>query len=218
MDSYVKICYTKIGGIDSDKVSITSLRGFFGNYFINIPEFHHHSESSYHYPMIQYKKIGKELIIMGISKYAEVVFEKLSTINKIVINNKEITVNNIQIEITKNKVKLLENTNYQFLTPWLALNEENYKIYLKLASKEQKLFLERILVGNILSMLKGLGIRIDFKIEAKISKISSKTILAHSNKFVGFYSNWNSNILIPKYCGLGKSVSKGYGTIIKKDN
>ena len=55
--------------------------------------------------MIQYKKIGKELIIMGISKYAEVVFEKLSTIDKIVVNNKEIPVNNIQIEITKNEIK-----------------------------------------------------------------------------------------------------------------
>ena len=218
MDSYVSICYSRIGGIDSDKISITSLRGFFGNYFINIPEFHHHSESSYHYPMIQYKKIGKELIIMGISKYAEIVFEKLSTIEKIVINNKEITVNNIQIEISKNEIKLLENTNYQFITPWLALNEENYKKYLKLASKERKSFLERILVGNILSMLKGLGIRIDFKIEVKISKIISKTTQVHYNKFAGFYCDWNSNILIPKYCGLGKSVSKGYGTVIKNDS
>jgi hypothetical protein len=215
MDSYVKICYTRIGVIESDKVSITSLRGFFGNYFINIPEFHHHSESSYHYPMVQYKKIGKELIIMGFSKYAEVVFEKLSTIEKIIIKNKEIKVNNIQIDITKNSIKL-ENTNYQFITPWLALNEENYKKYLKLASKERKFFLERILIGNILSMLKGLGIRIDFKIEVKISKIYSKTIKVHYNKFVGFYCDWNTNILIPKYCGLGKSVSKGYGTVIKK--
>jgi hypothetical protein len=217
MDSSVTICYTTIG-IDSDKIiSITSLRGFFGNSFISIPEFHHHSESSYHYPMIQYKKIGKELILMGISKYAELVFEKLSTIDKILINNKEIPVNNIQIELTKNEIKLLEDTNYRFITPWLALNEKNYKTYLKLATKERKPFLERILVGNILSMLKGLGIRIEFKIDVKISKISSKTTQVHYNKFVGFYCDWNSNILIPKYCGLGKSVSKGYGTVIKND-
>ncbi len=218
MDSSVTICYTRIGIDDADKISITSLRGFFGNYFINIPEFHHHSEFSYHYPMIQYKKIGKELIIMGISKYAEVVFEKLSTIDKIVVSNKEIPINNIQTELTKNEIKLLEDTNYRFMTPWIALNEKNYKLYLNLAPKERKSFLGRILLGNILSMLKGLGIRIDFKIEVKISKLSLKTIQVHYNKFVGFYCDWNSNILIPKYCGLGKSVSKGYGTIIKNDN
>ena len=113
---------------------------------------------------------------------------------------------------------MLADTNYRFITPWLALNEKNYKTYLKLATKERKSFLERILVGNILSMLKGLGIRIEFKIEVKILKISSKTTQVHYNKFVGFYCDWNSNILIPKYCGLGKSVSKGYGTVIKNDN
>ena len=218
MAHYVKICYSRVGIHDTNKISITSIRGSIGNHFIDIPEFHHHSEISYHYPMIQYKKIGKELIIMGISKYAEVVFEKLSTIDKIVASNKEITVTNIQMELTKNEISLLEDTKYRFITPWLALNEKNYKIYLKLASKERKSFLERILVGNILSMLKGLGIRIDFKIQVKISKISSKTTQVHYNKFVGFYCDWNSNILIPKYCGLGKSVSKGYGTVIRNDN
>lgn len=216
MAQHVKICYAKLG-IDSDRISSTSIRGFFGNHFADIAEFHHHSDLSYHYPAIQYKKIGKELIIIGISKYADVVFEKFSLLDKIVLKEKSISLPNVEIQITKDEIKQ-SNINYKFVTPWIALNEKNYTLFIKLLSKERKLFLEKILTANILSMLKGLGIRIEFRINTEISKMHSKTVTVHHNKFVGFYCDWTCNITIPRYFGLGKSISKGYGVVVKNDS
>lgn len=207
----VKLCYATFG-VDSRRLTAASLRGYLGYLFANDAEFHHHSESSHHYPKVQYKKIGSNLMMVGLAEYADIIFEKLSQVDHIVTTDRKIPINNILIEtkvfdVTQNPCR------YYFVTPWLGLNVRNYKKYLELNQKERTAFLEKILVGNILSMLKGLGIRIDFKIELRISKLRSKTTIAHDNKFAGFFCNWDANISLPENCGLGKSVSKGFGVV-----
>jgi len=211
----VKICYASFG-TDSQKVNAVSLRGYMGYLFADDREFHHHSESSHHYPKIQYKKIDQELIIMGLAEYADVIFEKISQVDHVTTESKKLPVHNLILE-TKIFNIVQESSKYCFVTPWLGLNEKNYEKYIMLNTKDKVTFLEKILVGNILSMLKGLGIRIDFKIEVKILKFRSKTVLAHNNRFAGFFSEWDSNISLPENCGLGKSVSKGFGIVKKRD-
>lgn len=209
----VKVCYATFG-VDSDRITAVSLRGYLGYLFANDAEFHHHSESSNHYPKIQYKKINSNLMIIGFAEYVDIIFEKLSQLDNIITNDQKIPINNIILETKVFDVKQ-KPTQYHFVTPWIGLNETNYKKYLVLKPKERTSFLERILVGNILSLLKGFGIRIDFRIEVKIFRLRSKTTLAHNNKFAGFFCDWDANILLPENCGLGKSVSKGFGVIAR---
>lgn len=211
MANTIKVCYAKFGA-NSSNITAVSLRGYLGYLFANDPEFHHHSTSSHHYPKVQYKKVRGDLIIVGISDYADIIFERLSQLEHIVTPTEKIPINNIQLETRLFEIKPIK-TNYRFATPWLGLNEENYQKYRELQNSEKRTFLQKILVGNILSMLKGLGIRIDFRIETKISKIRSKPTIAHDNKFAGFYYDWEGNTSLPDYCGLGKSVSKGFGVI-----
>ena len=46
---------------------------------------------------------------------------------------------------------------------WLPLNSNNYKEYQGMDSIVNKIqLLERVLVGNILSLLKGIGVHVDF--------------------------------------------------------
>lgn len=212
----VKVCYATFD-TDSRQINAVSLRGYMGYLFANDAEFHHHSESSHHYPKVQYKKIGHDLMILGLGEYADIIFERLANVEQIVTANQNLPVSNVMLssnvfEIAKKQYK------YCFVTPWIGLNENNYKKYLRLKQNERKIFLEKILVGNILSMLKGIGIRIDFKIIVKISKLRSKTISVHNNRFAGFMCDWESNISLPENCGLGKSVSKGFGVIRQSDN
>lgn len=207
----IKICYATFDA-DSRLISAVSLRGYMGYLFANDAEFHHHSESSHHYPKVQYKKIGNSLMILGLGEYADILFERLANVEQIVTPNQNIPVSNI---VLSSKIfNIVEKQyRYYFATPWIGLNEKNYKKYLELKQNEQKIFLEKILVGNILSMLKGLGIRLEFKIVVKISKIRTKTITVHGNQFAGFSFSWDSNISLPENCGLGKSVSKGFGVV-----
>ena len=55
----IDVCYAFLE-TDSENIPARNLRGFLGHLFVNETEFHHHTElahQSYHYPLIQYKKI-----------------------------------------------------------------------------------------------------------------------------------------------------------------
>lgn len=208
----VKICYAKIDTEYTKKINATSLRGFLGYLFINDPEFHHHSESSFHYPLVQYKIIDKKLCVIGLNEYADRVFYNISQLDHITLINEKIKITNIEMNIKKIDIKN-EERSYRFLSPWIALNKKNYDIYKNSDRNFRKQFLERIFVGNVLSSLKGLNIFVDFKIEASIQKFRPVQIVVHENNFIGFYVIVKTNILLPLYIGIGKSVSKGFGTI-----
>lgn len=212
-DKRIKICHA-ILDFDSDKnVTPVQLRGFLAHLFVNISEFHHHSDNSYHYPLIQYKRIDKKLAVIGIGEFADVVFDKMSDLDHITTQDQKIPLTNIELQNTTYYPKEIKS-KYKFTSPWIALNKENYVKYSLLAKKDQKQFLEKILVGNILSMLKGIEIFTDQKITVKINSYKSITTTAHQNKFVGFFCDWDSSMTLPEYCGLGKSISKGFGVVI----
>ncbi len=211
-DKKIKLCHA-ILDFDSDKkVTPVQLRGFLAHLFTNIPEFHHHSDNSYHYPLIQYKRIGKKLAVIGIGEFSDVVFEKISNLDHITTLDQKIPLINIELQNNIYYPKQV-TSKYKFTSPWIALNKENYVKYSVLAKKDQKRFLEKILVGNILSMLKGIKIFLDYPIIVKINSYKSITTTAHQNKFAGFFCEWDSSISIPEYCGLGKSISKGFGVV-----
>lgn len=209
----IKICSVVLDFNSEKNVSPVQMRGFLAHLFANISEFHHHSDDSYHYPLIQYKRIGKKLAVIGIGEFADVVFEKMSSLDHITTEYQKIPLTNIELQNTTYYPKTVIS-KYKFASPWIALNKENYGKYILLARKEQKQFLQKILVGNILSMLKGMGIFIDKKITVNIKRYKSITTTAHQNKFAGFLCDWDSSITIPEYCGLGKSISKGFGVVV----
>ena len=62
----IDVCYAFLE-TDSENIPAMNLRGFLGYLFVNDPEFHHHSESSYHYPLVQYKKIDQRLLVLGLN-------------------------------------------------------------------------------------------------------------------------------------------------------
>jgi ribosomal protein L6P/L9E len=207
----INLCYAYLD-LDDKRISSTELRGYLGYLFVNDPEFHHHSPSSYHYPLVQYKMANSKLVVMGIGRYSDVVFERMSQIENIVVPNCKVRVNNIELETVSHEVSH-EQTSYEFTSPWLALNSTNYENFLSSDKNQRKELLQRILVANILSMLKGLDILYKEKIVANIEKYKTKITIAHENKFAGIWCKWNANISLPNYIGIGKSVSKGFGVI-----
>jgi hypothetical protein len=114
----------------------------------------------------------------------------MANFDHITTERQKILLNNIELKNTIYHPQQ-ELKEYKFSSPWIALNEKNYSIYKSLRKDEQKIFLEKILVGNILSMLKGLNIFIDFKIIVKIKNFKMVITTAHQNKFAGFFVNGN---------------------------
>ena len=80
---------------------------------------------------------------------------------------------------------------------------------------EKEEILQRILIGNIISMSKGFNYTVEEKIKCWLN-LQSTYVNIKGLKHVGFVGEFKVNFNIPDYFGLGKNVSKGFGTIKKK--
>ena len=81
---------------------------------------------------------------------------------------------------------------------------------------EKIAILEKILTANILSFAKGIGWHIEQPVKVVIKDVKMernskmKDILVRT-----FEIDFRSNVYLPDYLGLGKGVSKGFGTLRK---
>ena len=193
-------------------LSATQLRGYIGNLFIDDPEFHHHSDHSYHYPLIQYKSIDRKLIVIGLQQYAKILLNKVSQLDHITTPRGSVKVQAVDIQLDTCNIDS-QTHSYQFVTPWIALNEQNYEKFRFLPENERKPFLAKILVANTLSALKWLGIFLNYRATSTIITYAPIKVNTHHNVFEAFHAYFSLNIGLPDYLGLGKSVSKGFGVI-----
>lgn len=196
----------------------TAVRGFFGNMYRNRPEFHGHrgDELIYKHPLIQYKVFGGSALVVGLKEGAYLLkampkLEALEIYHKkypILKQNKNSDV--IPLGLTEKMIR------YSFVTPWIALNEENYESYLVLRKepKDARTLLERILVGNILSMAKAVDYVVKDKIQTKAKLEEVGTIsLKDGVELMAFNGEFEINFFIPEFWGIGKFTSRGYGTV-----
>ncbi len=197
--------------------SPATLRGFICGKFPNNPFLHNHSEKGfiYTYPKIQYKIINKIPMIVGIGEVSESIKE-MSVVEYLYLKGKMYSIVDKKL-LRRNSLIGVTNKmiSYKFLTPWLALDEDNYKRYRKRNPEERQKQLESILVGNIISMSKGLEYVITDKIVAKVDVHEVQTSLK-GTPMLGFLGEFSINFEIPDYWGIGKSVSRGFGTVVKK--
>jgi hypothetical protein len=139
-------------------------------------------------------------------------------IKELDINGEKFSINTKNIELKKEKVGYSSSLHqYQFATLWMALNQTNYAKYHKLKSDVEKQdMLNAILVGHILSFFRNTAVELNAneRLMAKLNVIEKSTKFKE-NKMIAFSGSFIVNALLPNEIGLGKSVSRGFGTIIK---
>ena len=166
------------------------------------------------YPRVQYKIIGGTPSILGIEEGADILRKIAGDIDDFTLLGSRYRVENrvIHEQITPfGPVK--DPVQYRFHTPWAALNTKNYGAYRALSDwKEKKEFLNRILVGNILSMAKGLGMVVDHRIYTH-SRVDEERIRFKGVEMTGFTGEFRVNFAMPDYMGIGKGTSQGFGTV-----
>lgn len=188
------------------------LRGYFGNFFQEYIEFHHHIDEftfQYTYSKIQYKILDGCCVILGVQEAADLLLqlaEKITcfTIDGISYETKpEVRMLFPNLEVTDKKWK------YRFETPWFALNQQNYSKYQK-----GEFDFNKQLRNNILEFFKMCRIRAEKKIEVtgnfKLLVFRQKDI-----SILGFVGEFESNVDMPDDISLGKRKSIGLGRIKK---
>lgn len=195
-----------------------AVRGFFGNMYRDRPEFHGHrgDELIYKHPLIQYKVFGGSALVVGLKEgayllkaipkleYLEIYFQKYPIVKQTISNDA------VPFGLAESMIR------YSFATTWIGLNEENYESYLALRKKpkDAHALLERILVGNILSMSKSVGYVVKDKVQMKARLEENGAIEVKDNaELMAFHGEFETNFIIPDFWGIGKFTSRGYGTI-----
>lgn len=194
----------------------SKLRGYIANKFSEYPILHHHIKEVgllYTYPRVQYKVISGTPSVLGIEEGAKVLKKISDDLNELELGNNTYRVTQRALYEQEVEVKPdRKNHQYRFITPWLALNQDNYKKYKELRDwKEKKEFLNGILVGNILSMCKGLGIVVEKRLHLHSHLDAEK--VEYKVPLTGFTGEFRTNFVIPDLFGLGKGVSQGFGIV-----
>ena len=202
------------------KVKTKDLRGAVSNLYPEERLLHQHREDGkidYHYPLVQYKIINSECLLVGFKDGAELLAKLELATKPLFLGCENYTILTTELEFHHTLIKTTETIQtYSFLTPWLALNEKNYEKYHMFGTlPKRKGMLEGILVGNLISMSKSLGYTVPAPIRADIQKIEEVKTSLKGTPMLGFLGQFSVNFEIPDYWGIGKSVSRGFGTVKK---
>jgi hypothetical protein len=185
--------------------------------------FHNHDGDAvvYTYPLIQYKTLNKHLALVGINEGAQSLESRWRIGQEFELNiagkPTRLMVRSIQSQCFLPAFNNKERNHY-VIKNWLPFNQQNFIEYKEAHTLQERInLLSRVLVGNILSLYKGLGYWIEDEIRADIVEIlKTSTIKYKGAELISFDIKISTNISLPEHCGLGKGVSKGYGTIAQR--
>lgn len=183
--------------------------------------FHNHQGESfrYMYPLIQYKRIKGNAAIFCIKEGVEEIGKFFSQCDfQVMIGERSEKLKVADIKAEQTIVQVWEDMFTYYLNNWMPLNEDNYQKYIKLEGVAEKTqFLEKILIGNILSFCKGVDITIDKEIVCKIVQLDTPRVVKFKDiSKLNFEVVFKSNISLPNYMGLGKGASVGHGMVVRK--
>ena len=194
---------------------IPKIRGFIASRHPEYDELHNHNGDKfiYRYPLIQYKDIEGKPGIIGINEGADILISLEDKINGVKIGDTNIEIYEKSITYVRSRFEATDSLlKYSFCSPWMCLNEKNYKTYYISDENDRIKLLKKILVGNILSMSKRFNYTVDKQLNAYIN-VSPCKVNFKNNEMIGFKGEFLVNFRIPEYMGLGKSVSRGLGTV-----
>ena len=211
----LNICRLELLNIKMKPRDSEKIRGYLGNKYEELDILHNHKNDKfiYRYPKVQYKIIKNKPIILGINEGSNIISNIGINDDMLIIGDKPINTFEKKISINNNEYGIANDyIKYEFLSPWIALNQKNIDIYRNSSEMEKEEILKKILIGNIISMSKGLNYTVSDQVKCWIN-LRKVNINIKDIKHIGFMGEFKVNFNIPDYFGIGKNVSNGLGTI-----
>ena len=181
--------------------------------------FHNHIDDNkllYKYPLIQYKTIGRKPAIQCIDVGVDEIHKFFEKSNwDLMISDRLLEMKIHHLDLNQFTMQVWDKLFLYSISNWIALNKQNYETYLTLESLAEKtILLEKILTANILAFAKGIEWTVDKPIIVKIIELNETNgVKLKGQSVLGFNVTFRCNVFIPKFIGLGKSVSLGYGMV-----
>lgn len=195
------------------------LRGYFGNLFRkHSPLLHNHLESGglrYAYPLVQYKVIREVPTLLGIGEGAQLLIDLFLQLHQLEIDGQVYPLDHKDLQCREVEAGYSDELHtYRFVTQWMALNQKNYAEYRSFSPGEQENKLRQLLRNHILAVFKGLGIWLkpDERILTQ-TRIQARSTRFKDQRMLTFTGEFTTNAVLPRWIGLGKSVSRGFGVV-----
>jgi hypothetical protein len=195
------------------------LRGALATQFPDNPLFHQHQDDRfvYRYPLIQYRWAGKRGVIVGFHQGAM----ELVTLPwfglKLRLGETEVMVIDADFSCKMERFTFAnEFQRYRFRSPWLALSQRNYEKYFGLSPEEQAAERNRLLIGNLLSAAKGLGVFLKERVLATFELQRAVLCRYKEQELQGFFGTVVTNLILPEDLAIGSKVSHGFGWLVKE--
>ncbi len=215
---HIMVSYTDAEFRPSD---IPKLRGYFAHRYPDTHQFHNHlpdNRFDYRLPVIQYRIIDNHPALLGINEGVDLMKKVFFEVDSIRINGTEFHSLEKDIRIIESKFGACEQFHmYEFISPWMALNEENHVKYQNSNQIERNQLLKRILKNNLKTISKGFEYWIEGFDDIQIDGWFKPVDVNFKNlKMLCFKGEFCTNFEIPDYLGLGKQSARGFGVVIKK--
>lgn len=212
----IKLLTATYTGIEVAKENANKLRGFFADRDSDESYLHNHDSDGreiYRYPLVQYKIIGNKPVVVGIEEGIRSIYPHLMNAKKLIIGDREYDDTSMDIKLfTQRLGDSKEERNYRFLAPWIAINQHNYEKYKAADRQEKEELVNRILIGNILSICKAFHVTIEGELKVR-TEIHETNVIYKGNHMLAFNGKFWVNAYLPNMCGIGKGTSRGFGTI-----
>ncbi len=194
------------------------LRGFFGQRFSHAVLMHHHKPDGtllYDYPRVQFKVIDQTAVLLGIDQGARLLESLWLEVDVARLGCQDLRVLESRIECRHESLSATDiPLDFRFLSPWLPLNQRNHAKFVALKSaRNRSQLLERIMIGNVLSLAKSFGHVVQQRLVADCSKLRPVRPTLKGISMLGFVGQFRVNFRIPTLAGIGKSVSRGFGVV-----
>lgn len=166
------------------------------------------------YPVLQAKLVKRDLIVIGISQGADFLCQIIRDRKTLDAGKNTCRITACDSEVRSEPFGVMDtDTAYEFLTPYLALNQQHAKQFYDLNGKAQRdAFLQTRLSTHLATLAKSLDCRITVPIICE-AKVRFKRDRIRNENLMVFLGKFRTNLCIPDYLGIGRLVSQGYGTI-----
>lgn len=175
----------------------------------------------YGYPLIQYKRIAGQAALICVGDGVDAVEDLLGAERlEVRIGDRHEMLQIEHINASRHMVEMIETPMIYQLSDWLPLNGKNHKLYEQEEGLVARIsMLERILTGNILSMLKGVGIFISSRLQTEIIALRGVRLERFKNvSLQALDIQFKGNLSLPDDIGLGRHASVGFGTLTRIRN
>ena len=195
------------------------LRGAIAQAFPADSHFHQHDTQGqllYRYPLIQYRWRQGYGLITGWHQVAVMLLNLAWLDLPLQLGEDSVWVSEAIINTQAAQFGSSEYLlHYDFFTPVLLFNQENYKKYKQFDSLIQRYERDRLLRAQLLTALRGVGVEFNAQLYAAFAQAETTSCRYKNQTMIGLVGGFVANVLLPEDFAIGHAVSHGYGWITR---